>query len=113
MPNNPLIAAASLPPMGPVGQVGNLPSAAASLPPVGQVDNLPVLDLPATIAAADLLAASLLDSGLPDQVVATWLLPVYVHLVGQIANLPIPPLTARLAAIVGLEFPPPSRDLSS
>lgn len=63
-------------------------------------------DRDAAIQAAEALAAELLASGLPDQVVATWLLPVFVHLQSATAGSPIPDdrLAVRLAAIIGVSF---------
>jgi len=68
------------------------------------VDGLP--DPTAALDAATDLAAHLLDSSLPDQVVATWLLPVFVHFTPLPAGIEPHPLITRLAALVGIEFAP-------
>jgi len=63
-------------------------------------DGLP--DPTAALDAAADLAARLIDSGLPDQVVATWLLPVFVHFMPLPAGIEAHPLITRLAALVGV-----------
>jgi hypothetical protein len=66
-------------------------------PTVGQ-ERVSSLDI---LAPLDQVANDLIATGLPDQVVAGWLLPIFAHLAAQSRGLDIPETLARLSRRVG------------
>jgi len=56
------------------------------------------------LAPLDQIANELLATGLSDQVVAGWLLPIFVHIAAQSRGLDIPETLARLSRLVGTEL---------
>ena len=59
------------------------------------------------LIALDTMIAEIRKFGnIPDQALATWLLPVFVHLQGKVAA-PIPERVAELSRLVGVDLTGP------
>ncbi len=78
-------------------------------PSASSVDKLPPSLHSRTFEPLRDLAIALHDAGLPDQVVASWLSPIFLHLGPVAPDTAIPEEIANLAALVGVTFAPPAQ----